>query len=106
MNPFITYTETIDGVKRYFILQKAFPNYVGEIKTFHKERSICYKPISGHMLWVDFAGRIDGNFVPAYKTALQEMDAIFEQMANWYYEHEILPNPKKYLKFKINDTSS
>ena len=101
MIPFITYTEAIDGVKRYFILQKGFPNYVGEIQPFPNHQTLASYPISGHRLWINFAGRIDGNFIPSYATVMQEIDSVFESMARWYWENEISENERKYLKFKI-----
>ncbi len=101
--PFITYMEgKEEGSKpEYYILQKAFPNYQGRIIEYPIPDSLVCINIPGYTLYINFAGRIDGNFVPSYKHAMEEMEAIFIQMVEWFLKEIIDKKKDKYLKFKV-----
>lgn len=107
MIPYITYRETDDvGRLCFYILQKKFPHYTGLLVTNPREGALVNAPIPSYMLWVTFAGCLNGNFVPGYADALEEIEFVFRDMANWYYENRLSDNPKKYSKFKINSDVS
>lgn len=103
---YITYREEYNGELCYFILQKAFPNFVGRVVNYPVEGALANAPIAGFNLWVTFAGRVDGNFLPSEKDILTQIEAIFFSMAEWYFANRIEPHYKKYLKFIINDSGS
>lgn len=107
MNLFITYREMDDaGRLCFYILQKKFPHYTGLLVTNPREGALVNAPIPSYNLWITFAGCLNGNFIPGYADVLVEIEGVFRDMANWYYENRLLDNPKKYAKFKIqtNDT--
>ena len=102
MIPFITYRETDrEGVLQYYILQRDFPHYIGRISPYPIENPICQSPIAGYNLWVCFAGTIRGNIIPSYPSEKQNMIAVFESMATWFYANRIISDEKKYKKYKI-----
>jgi len=98
--PFITYREDDQTGVHYYILQKAFPNYVGRIQNVADLDSICCISIPGYSLHINFAGRIDGNFIPNHKGALEDINNIFVQMAEWYLKERINKQMDRYSKFK------
>jgi hypothetical protein len=105
MIPFITFRETnIDGGLSYYILQKAHPHYIGEIIQYPKEHNLCNMPLPQYNLWISYEGVLEGRFIPGYKEVENDIDSIFAQMAEWFYKNRILATPKKYIKFKFNDT--
>lgn len=102
MKPYITFREADDnGELQYYILQREFPHYLGVIKSTPTEGILMQTPISGHYLWVAFAGTLRGNMIPGYKEVYNEMESVFTAMAEWYYLNRIKPNEKKYKKWKI-----
>jgi hypothetical protein len=98
--PFITYRETLNGDLRYYILQKSHPHFVGEIVSAPSE-AIMLVPITRHSLWVKFAGTIYGNMIPSYRNIQEEMEEVYTNMAEWFYQNRILPEPKKYKKWLL-----
>jgi len=55
MTPFITFRDEDKNKQlQYYILQRAFPYYVGQIVTMPKEGSIINKPIPSYKMWVTF----------------------------------------------------
>lgn len=102
MMPFITYREEQGGELKYFILQKAHPHFLGVVVYAPIENSIMNAiPISGHNLWVAFAGVLQGNFLPAYKNIEEEIKSTYTLMADWFYKNRIEPEPSRYKKWKI-----
>ena len=103
MEKFITYREKNEsGLLCFYILQKAFPHYVGLLVAGHPTQgAICNAPIAEYHLWISFSGCLQGNVVPSYKDVLVEIETIFSEMATWYYINRIVAEPKRYLKFKI-----
>jgi len=104
---FKTYRELDDdGKLAYYIVQKDFPHYVGVISTTPKKKFIEPSPIAGYNLWVTLDGTLRGNFIPSYKNITDEIVVVLDKMANWYLQQRIIPDYKRYKKFKINDTIS
>lgn len=102
MQNYITYRENDeDGRLCYFILQKAFPHFVGLLSTGKLENSLASMPIAGYNLWINFNGTLRGNTIPSYKNILDEIQSFISDMAIWFYNNRILIEPKKYEKFKI-----
>ncbi len=101
MIPYATYREP-DEVGRicFFILQKAFPNYVGLLVTNPVEGAIINVPIADYNLWITFNGTIAGNFIPAWKGVTNDITQVFYSMAEWYYINRV-KGEKKYEKFKL-----
>lgn len=107
MSPFITFRDRdANGELQYYILQREFPHFVGILVSQPVEHSLAQSPISGHYLWVAFAGTLRGNIIPGYQDIQNEIESVFQNMAAWYYTNRIEPDLKKYRKWKIqsNDT--
>lgn len=104
MHKYITYRD-IDknGNLGYFVLQKAFPHFVGYIADNPNYRAILKVPIPNTTLFVCFNGTLRGNFIPSYRNVEQEIVDVYVDMAKWYYENRILANPSKYKKWILND---
>lgn len=100
MSPFVTFMdEDKTGELQYYILQREFPHFVGLIAHQKAESTLTQQPILGYNLWIIFAGTIRGNFIPSYQNIQKEVDAVFLEMSNWFYQHRVLANPKKYKKY-------
>jgi len=102
MTPFITYREANEkGQLEYFILQKAFPNFIGRIVVYPEEGSVANVPITDYHLYVTFAGVLTGNFIPAHPNVKQEIEEVYSRMADWYYHNRVSVDEKKWKKWKI-----
>jgi len=102
MKPFITFREEDEqGELQYYILQKAFPHYLGRIVSQKLESNLMQKPVSGYNLYVVFNGSLRGNLVPAFKDVYEEIENVFHAMADYFYRERILKEEKKYQKWKI-----
>lgn len=102
MEPYITFREPDkSGEFQYYILQRSFPHYLAIILHKPKEGAIVCMPVAGHHLYLAFAGTIQGNYLLARNDLQRELQFIFEQMADWFYNKRVLAEPKKYKKFKI-----
>lgn len=105
--PFITYREQVDsGELAYFILQRAYPNYIGCLVAYPIEKSIINTPIAGYHLYITFDGVLAGNYIPAYKDVYDEIQSVFMEMARWYLSNRIMIDEKKYKKWKLNVSSA
>lgn len=102
MNPYITYREH-DGVGnlKYYILQRAFPHFIGVLSEHPNHGSLVSIPIHGYNLWVNFGGTIRGNIIPQYQNIQDEIQSIYNSMASWFYAERIMVDEKRYKKFKI-----
>src|SRR5678816_3056798 len=86
MIPYITFREMDEeGRLCFFILQKAFPNYIGLLVSSPREGGIVNAPIPKYRLWITYAGVLSGNFFPGHSGALQEVQQVFNSMSEWYY---------------------
>lgn len=103
MTPFITYREpNKEGILCYYILQKAFPHIVAVISYQPIENPIAQPvPISGYGMFLNFHGTIAGRIIPSYNKIDEEITSVLGAMGSWYLEHRILPQEKKYKKWKI-----
>lgn len=102
MSPFITFTDkSKEGETEYYILQRDYPHYVGMIAYSPSIEPIYQAPIAGHHLYINFWGTLRGRYLPMTKNVDKEIGAIFEDMAAWYYQNRILPDPRRYKKWAI-----
>jgi hypothetical protein len=102
MEPFITFRDTDGrGELQYYILQRAFPHYVSKIEYKPSETALYYISISGYYLYVVFDGSLQGRFLPSYKDAIDEMQVVVQNMAEWFYTKRVVVEPNKYKKWKI-----
>jgi hypothetical protein len=102
MEPFITFRDTDkNGELQYYILQRAFPHFIGVIKYKPSDTALYYISVSAHHLYILFAGTLQGNFLPGYKDAVEEMEAVIRNMAEWFYANRVIVEPNKYKKWKI-----
>lgn len=102
MTPYITYRERGRGGRlQYFVLQKDFPHIVGEIVDSPPEGGMGFSTISGYNLWVVFGGTLRGNFIPTYRNILDEIQGVLDNMAAWFFSERIVPDEKKFHRFKI-----
>ena len=100
--PYLTYREMDnEGRLCYYICQKASPNYVGIVSVGTLYDRIANAPVGDYNLYVNFNGTIQGHYAPSYKDVIQDIERCMWEMANWFYKHRVLAEPKKYLKFKI-----
>lgn len=106
MQPFITFRDIEDGELRYFILQRAFPNYVAVISEspFVKEGKrqwVPSVPLTDHNLWIEFWGTVQGRYMPGYKDVFEEVKDVMESMALWFYNERVSKDLKKYKKWNL-----
>lgn len=102
MNPFVTFRDKDDkGVLQYYVLQRAFPHFLGVISTNPVATLIQPIPIAGYNMYVAFNGCLRGMVIPSYKEVDKEISETLEAMAIWYLNERILVDEKKYKKFKI-----
>lgn len=106
MSPYITFRDTdAEGELQYYILQRAYPNYVFLISNHPVESLIQSIQIPGYYMWVVFSGTLMGNFIPGYKNIIDELYHEMNQISIWYYENRILTNPKKYKNLSYDRSS-
>jgi hypothetical protein len=102
MSPYITYRDIdSNGELGYFILQRDFPHYIGQIITIPKKSIIPPIQVTGYYIWVNFNGTLRGNSVPGYRNIGEDIKFVINDMAIWYYANRVIPEHKKYKKFKI-----
>lgn len=104
MQPFITFKEPDkNNIEGYYILQKKEPHYCARIYTQPTHEKLSYAPVAGYNLYVTFDGTLQGNFLPYYKGAINEIHEVMMQMANWFLNERIIKNEKRYFKFIIKN---
>ncbi len=102
--PFITYRETdSSGELQYFICQKVSPHYVGMIIDNPNFESVHKVPIPNTIMYVAYAGIIDGWLYPMHSHAKQEINGILVVMAEWYWTNRISKNQQKYKKWLLSN---
>lgn len=102
MEPFITYRDTDSKNElQYYILQRQYPHYVARIAYKPSDTALFYISISGHHLYVTYAGTLQGHFIPGYKDAIEEMETVMRTMAEWFYANRVAVDSNKYKKWKI-----
>ena len=106
MQKYITFRDADEaGELNYFILQKDFPHYLGLLSTLPIEHIIPSIPITNYYLWVVFNGTLRGNLIPSHKNTIEDIKFVLNDMAIWYYANRIVPNEKKYKRFKYDSSS-
>lgn len=101
MSPYITFRDyDKEGKLQYYILQREFPHYVGVVSSIPIAGN-WYTPIIGYAMYIVFGGVLRGMYIPDYKNIGEEVMAIMENMAAWYYDNRISIDEKRYKKFKI-----
>lgn len=101
MSDYITYREQVGEEMGYFILQKEFPHFCGQISERPIVNFIQPCPIAGYGLYVIFHGTLRGNVIPSYKNVGEEIALVMQDMALFFLDNRILQNPKKYKKWLI-----
>jgi hypothetical protein len=103
MQPFITFREPLpSGEMGYFILQRAWPHYVGRLITDISEENLVALSIPHHSLWVTFSGVLQGNLLPAQDRVVDELTMVLQAMAEWFYLERVSPHPKKYQRWHFS----
>lgn len=102
---YITYRENDSvGELKYYILQRIYPHYTFELSTYPVERIFPAHQINGYHLWVCFAGTIMGNLIlPSLAIQEKQINCVMDDAATWFYEHRLIPQAKKYKKFKYDN---
>lgn len=105
---YITYREADNvGELKFYILQKTYPHYTFEVSTYPIERIFPAHQISGYYLWICFAGTIMGNLIlPSLAIQEKQINCVAEDVVNWFYQHRIIPQEKKYKKYKYDNFPS
>lgn len=105
--PYISYRDTNEsGELLYFIVQKEFPHFQVIVSDTPKKVFVECVPVSGYNLYLVFGGVLRGFMIPSYKNVDEEIKEVMINMSNWFVENRILPNEKKYKKWKIHGTIS
>jgi hypothetical protein len=105
MQKYITFRDFDDvGELRYYILQKDYPHYISAISTLPKQSLISSIQITNYYLWIEFMGTLRGSLVPNYRNITEDIKFVVNDMAIWYYANRIVPNEKKYKKFKYDSS--
>lgn len=86
----------------YYILQRAYPHYVGFLAYIPIADSICQIPITGHNIWLTFEGTIRGRFIPMETKVLTEILSVFHDMERWFYENRVQVDPKRFKRYIIS----
>jgi len=106
MNPFITYRDKdAEGNLQYYILQRDFPHLIGRLSTV-PIAGTWRSTVAGYNLYVIFDGTLRGNMVPGYRDISDEIQTVFDNMAAWFWAERIVPDPKRFKKFKIQSNVS
>lgn len=95
----------------FYILQTAFPNYIGKIERLGsdnevlyygiKEMPLGYCQVSGYRIMISFAGSIKGNQLLFYSGWKDELDGVLSAMADFYLKERILVAENKFKKYLI-----
>lgn len=102
MSPYITFRDNDkNGELQFYILQRDFPHYCAILSSHPIPEPLAIAPISGHNLWIIGMGTIRGSYLPSYRDAIEQMQAVIEAMAVWFHEQRILPDRKRYKKWAI-----
>lgn len=103
MQPFISYRENNEtGILCYYILQKKHPHYIGIVSVGKLDTVLSSVPIAGYNLYVNFDGVLESkSFIPSYKDVLVDIELSMGRMGDWFLNNRIIPDAKKYQKFKI-----
>lgn len=103
MNPFITFRDKDEnGEMQYYILQRAFPHFVGRISPVPIEGALANEPVAGYNLWITWNSTLRGNFIPDYRNFDKEIANVFIDMATWFYAERIAMDKNRFKKFKID----
>jgi hypothetical protein len=107
MMPFITFRDKdTNGDLQYYILQRAFPHFVGRISASPIEGALSNEPISGYNLWVTFNGTLVGNLIPNYVNIQKEISNVYFSMAAWFYAERIVMDKGRFKRFKIKNNDN
>lgn len=98
---YVTFREDEGGVARYYILQRAFPHYVGEIVDNPYYKCMVKVNVPQYKFFIAFSGTIRGNEIPSYNNVMEEITAALEDMAQWYFVNRLQTNQKKYSKWHL-----
>lgn len=102
MEKYLTFREKDDTeTLRYYIVQKQFPHNLAIILSQPKHESLVQSVLPGYNLWVVHHGVLRGNFIAIYPSHKEELQVIYDEMANWFYSERILKDEKRYEKFKV-----
>ena len=101
MEKYISYRESDAGELRYYILQKEFPHFIGEISTKPEKRLVGATAVPGYNLWIVFGWCLRGQSLPSYKDVSEMILTTMNDMASWYVAERIAKDEKRYSKFKI-----
>ena len=101
MEKYITYREDENGVASYFVLQKEFPHFVGRLIDNPYFTSLCNAPVPQTKLYIAIIGTLRGNMIPAYQKVTEEIRSVAVDMALWYYDKRISPQPQKFKRWLL-----
>jgi len=103
MDKYISYRETDEeDFLQYYILQKEFPHILVNISERPVVNFVQPVPINEYNLFLVFSGTLRGNVIPSFINIGEEIKSVMQDMSVWFYEYRIIPNEKKYKKWKIN----
>jgi hypothetical protein len=99
---YITFREPDeDGQLRYYILQRAWPHYIGEVVDNPYYNAIIKVNVPQYKFYIAFVGTLRGREFPAYQKITEEITAVLHDMAQWYFVNRLQTNPKKYSKWHL-----
>lgn len=101
MERYITFRDEEDKKPKYYILQRDFPHFIGEVSTTPDKHLVGATPIPGYKLWIVFQFCLRGKSVPSYRDLESIILNTMNDMASWYFQNRIETDQKRFLKFKI-----
>jgi hypothetical protein len=103
MSPFITFRDDdLQNGLQYYILQREYPHYMSVITEDKLDSIIPPQQITGYYLWVNFCGTLRGNLIPGYLHIQEDIKFVLNEMTQWYYINRVVPQHKKFKKFKYD----
>jgi len=103
MSPFITFRDNdLQNGLQYYILQREYPHYMSVITEEKLDSIIPPQQITGYYLWVNFCGTLRGNLIPGYLHIQEDIKFVLNEMTQWYYINRVVPQHKKFKKFKYD----
>jgi hypothetical protein len=102
MSPYITFRDhDSKGELQYYILQRDYPHFCGRVDYFPSTEPLCQVPVTGHHLYISYAGTLRGNIAPVHEQFEREILFVFHSMALWFYSERIMKDPKRYRKWLV-----
>lgn len=96
LSQFITFRDE----QKFFVLQTAFPHYLGEVIRGEKPEGVFVATVSGYRIYIRFSGALGGNRMLIMDNWKENMKSIITSMGDFYLGSRIAPEPKKFREWR------